>query len=368
MSKKEFHNSQTALIAFRLIITLIVGWLLVTAKSFFVPIAMSIFFSLMLYPITKRLERFRVPRILAITLTLLLIVGMVGGLMTYFSTQIFALFTDIDRLTKRLSIIRAEIESHIEALIPGGKQKLVDMLKGGTKSLLESPGSLINSTVSSGGDFLSSTGIMFVYTFMFLLYRSSIKNFILVLFPRRHREQVDRTLHEIQKVAQNYVGGMLLVILSVGTLNSTGLFFLGVDFPLLFGFFAACLTVIPYIGTTFGGILPFVYAMVFYDGYWKAVSVLILYAVVQQLEGNFITPRILGSRVSVNALFAFLALLVGEALWGITGMVLSIPFTAMLKVVFSQVDSLHKYSYLISDEFIDGNFIEKPIEEIDLNA
>jgi len=126
---------------------------------------------------------------------------------------------------------------------------------------------------------------------------------------------------------------------------------IGIDFPFLFGYLAAVLTIIPYIGTTIGGMLPTFYALVTYDSLWMPISVIALYLTIQTIEGNILTPKIVGNKVSLNPLFALISLLVGGLLWGIAGMILFIPIMAIVKVIFDHIESLQPYGILLSSDF-----------------
>ena len=135
----------------------------------------------------------------------------------------------------------------------------------------------------------------------------------------------------------------------VAVLNTIGLMVLGIENAIFFASLASVLAVIPYIGIAIGSILPMLMALVTKDSAWYAVGVVGVMWFVQFLEGNFITPKIVGSKVSVNPLAAILALFIGAALWGAIGMVLAIPFTAILKVIFDNVDGFKPLGFLIGE-------------------
>ncbi|MFW6226956.1 MAG: AI-2E family transporter, partial [Bacteroidota bacterium] len=143
--------------------------------------------------------------------------------------------------------------------------------------------------------------------------------------------------------------------LILGALNGTGLWLIGLDYPFLFGYFAAFLAIIPYIGTFIGGLIPTTYAIIYTDSLWTPLMVVALYSGIQALEGNILTPKIVGSKVSINPLFALIALITGGFMWGIAGMILFIPSLAILKVIFDQVDSLKPYGALLSSDFGNKN-------------
>jgi predicted PurR-regulated permease PerM len=155
------------------------------------------------------------------------------------------------------------------------------------------------------------------------------------------------TLHKIERVVRSYILGMFIVILIVAVLNSLGLMLLGIQHAIFFGVLAAILIVIPYVGIIVGSLLPILFALVTKDSLWYPVGVLGLFWGVQVLEGNFITPNIVGNKVSINPFAAILALFFSGIVWGIPGMVLSIPLLAIFKVICDAVKPLQSIGFLL---------------------
>lgn len=162
-------------------------------------------------------------------------------------------------------------------------------------------------------------------------------------------EELNLLLKKIYEVIQSYLSGLFLVILIVGVLNSVGLLILGVPHAIFFGFLAGFLILIPYIGILIGSILPALLAIVTMDSPWYAVGVIGVMSFVQFLEGNLITPHIVGSKVSVNPLAAIIALFLGGQLWGLSGLILALPVTAILKVIMDTIPSLEPYGFLLGE-------------------
>jgi predicted PurR-regulated permease PerM len=142
---------------------------------------------------------------------------------------------------------------------------------------------------------------------------------------------------------------MLFLTIVIGLANSIGLLIIGIDNPFLFGFLGAALAIIPYIGTTMGAIIPAIYAFVSYDSIWTAVAVAILFWVVQLVSDNFLTPRIVGGSLQINALTAILSLFVGAAVWGLAGMILFLPFAAMIRVICQEFDELKPVALILGE-------------------
>ena len=153
----------------------------------------------------------------------------------------------------------------------------------------------------------------------------------------------------VQQVGQKYLSGMALLIIIIGLANSIGLWIIGIDNPFLFGFLGAFLSIVPYVGTTMGAIIPILYAFVSYDTMWQAIAVAILFWVVQLVTDNFLSPKIVGGSLSINALAAILSLIIGALVWGVAGMILFLPFTAMLKVICAEYEELKPIALLIGN-------------------
>jgi predicted PurR-regulated permease PerM len=140
----------------------------------------------------------------------------------------------------------------------------------------------------------------------------------------------------------------LTVILILAILNSIGLLIIGVDYAVFWASLAAFLSIIPYIGTTLGGLLPFMYSFATATSWWQPVAVVGLYFGVQQIEGNLITPYVVGSNVKINPFIAIISLLIGGFIWGLAGIVLGIPIAAIIKLVFDHIDAFKPVGALMS--------------------
>jgi len=143
---------------------------------------------------------------------------------------------------------------------------------------------------------------------------------------------------------------MVILTVIIGLTNSVGLLIIGIDNPFLFGFLGAALAIIPYIGTTMGAVIPVIYSFVSYDSIWMALAVAILFWAVQVVSDNFLTPRIVGGSLRINALTAILSLFIGAAVWGLAGMIVFLPFAAMLKVVCEEFEELQPIALIIGEQ------------------
>lgn len=329
------------------IVTVILYW----GQTLFKPIAFAIIIALLLRPVVSILERKKIPSILAISITLITLLLLMTGLVTLFSAQLITLFNDLEDFQKNIVLIISKLQDLIYQNLPLNPVELETLMVQSRSQLLSISGSLLGPTIGASGDLLASFGLTLVYVFFFLLYRKSIQAFILLVQPLEKQEHTRAFLTKVNQVIIRYFVGLILVIGIMGTLNSLGLWMIGVEHAILFGFFAAALTIIPYLGTYIGGVLPVLFVILTRGEILPALYVSAWFILVQLLESNWITPRIVGNQVSVNALFAFMALIIGGLLWGIAGMILFIPFTAVLKILFDHSESLKSLGLLLGSEF-----------------
>ena len=347
----SFSAQRTASIM--IVVTVLVYWLSVL-QDILIPFALSIVLAMLLFPLAQWLEKKRIPRTWAVLIAILFFTIVLGGLMTLASYQVVSLSEIVPQMINKLQIVfdKAQIWA-TQTFGIGPKRQMAELQKLGQNSL-KTGGSIVTSALSSTTNTLGNAAIMPLYIFFLIHYRDFFRQFFYKIFQNTPERKIDSVLSKIYLAVKSYWAGVLIVTLVVGTMNSIGLLLLGIDYAIFFGFFAAALLIIPYIGILIGSLLPIIVALATKESPMYAVGVASLFGVIQVLEGNFITPYIVGSKISINPLAAILALLFGASLWGIAGMVLSLPIVAILKVIFDAVDSLKPYGYLLGDPDVKG--------------
>jgi predicted PurR-regulated permease PerM len=212
-----------------------------------------------------------------------------------------------------------------------------------------SSGALLSGTLGATTSTFADLSLMPIFIFFFLYYRNFFMDFLNRILASTPNENILDVGYKVQAVVKNHIMGLFLVIVILAALNTVGLLLLGVKYAFFFGALAAFLNIIPYLGILIGSVLPITMALLTKDSIWYAVGVAAVFAFVQFLEGNFITPNIVGSKVGVNPLAAIVALILGGMIWGVAGMILSIPFTAILKVIFDHVPGLEPIGFLLGE-------------------
>jgi len=324
-----------------LIILVIVVAAAVVLKDIAVPIVFAALFSVIMLPLVKRLQK-KVGRISAILIVISASLLFIALLMWFVISQLASLVASLPDLEAKFATLILSLSTSINTYLQISTSEQTQLLKDA-----------IQHFSSYGADLLVSTSYLVyffvqvpVYIFLFLLYRERFKDFLRTLTPNSDLKWKD----EIQGVVRGYISGLSLVVLIAAILNSTGLLILGVKHAIFFGFLSGMLTMIPYVGISIGASLPAIFALLTMDSPWYAVGVIAIHSFVQFLEANFITPKITGSRISINAFAAIIALLIGGKIWGIAGMILAVPLIGVFKILVGYTPSLRPLVILLGDE------------------
>lgn len=302
------------------------------------------------------METWGVSKILSAFIAVFSLFGIIGGAVTLITTQIMKLSEDLGNISGKIMIALSKvvvfINRNVHFMEDLEREELVEQ---GKEWMGESSGALVQNILSSSAAFVSGLIATIIFTFLILIYREGLTKAIVAFGDEGNRIRIRRMLKNIQQVGKKYLSGMFLLIMILGFTFSIGLWIIGIDSPFLFGFFAATFAFIPYIGTPIAGTIPVLYAFMTTDSIWVPMAVIILFWVMQIIESNFLNPKIVGNSVNVNPLVAILSLLIGFSVWGIAGVVLFLPFAAMLKVVFDEFEQLKPLAMIMSSDIADEN-------------
>lgn len=321
-------------------------YILYIGKDILIPAALALVIAILLNPVVEFLVRKGLNRILSIALALLLITA-ISAIVGYFIGSQIAKFSDsLPEFKKNLTALEGNVSQWISETFHISEKKLQAYIADAKKGVDGS--AILGKTIGV----LSGLFVLFilpVYTFLILFYKSLFMEFIARLFKNGEKDVVAEVLAETKSLVQSYLVGLSVEAVIVAVLNSIVLLIIGVEYALLLGLIGALLNLIPYIGGVIAIALSVLMAVATGEPS-DALWVLVGYLVVQFVDNNFLVPRIVASKVKLNAFISILVVLMGGALWGVTGMFLSIPFTAILKVIFDRVEALKPFGLLLGDE------------------
>ncbi|WP_445731110.1 AI-2E family transporter [Mariniflexile sp.] len=344
-AKKHVNHSALSLLAL-----IAVVFILYILKPFIVPILFAIILSVMVFPLQRFLEKkWRCNRLFATLTCVIALIFLVGLVFFLISSRLMYFMDNSELYSQKLGELFQKSVNSLEHTFNIGNNRLFSQQDLKAENIIKANLDKIVILLTESSSIISDLVLIPIYVFFFLYYRAFFRTFIYKAFKSKSKSFINNVLNRIYEIQQNYLLGLITVIFIVGCLNSLGLLALGIGNPFFFGFLAAFLLLIPYIGVIIGSLLPAIIALATKDSAWYAIGVIGVFGFIQFLEGNFITPKVTGSKVSVNAFVAISSLVLFSMLWGITGMILALPITATLKILFDSTPGYEAYGFLIGE-------------------
>ncbi len=340
------------------LLIIIIIFFMVIAKPILVPLIIAGYIAMLLTSACNRLERRKIPRSVSAAICLLLFIFVISGLVLFIYLQVRSFMADLGGDLKH-EVNDFVIEANRWALDNMGfdlgmrygfeVKKAVEMVQPEEAP----PTQILWSTINMIADIV----LMPVYIFFLLIYRDHLAVFISKVFRSSNNDDILEKLTSIRRVVYAYISGAGKVMSILAIVNTAVLFALGIEHAIFFGVLAGVLNIIPYLGPWIGAVLPFLFALITKDNVFYPIAVIVSFTFVQMLEGAFLTPKITGGNVNLNALVTFLGLIIGGLIWGIVGMIIIIPTIAILKKLFEMSKDTEPYAYLFGEE--DNNWFKK---------
>jgi predicted PurR-regulated permease PerM len=317
-------------------------------QDILIPLVFSLIVSILLNPVVNYFSAKGMNRIFAIFLSVILMLLFIGGVLYFIGSQL-TLFSDaLPQLKAKFNSLTSDSISWVSESLNVSKWKVTAWMASKKVETMSKAGSMIGGALSTISSFFILVFLIPIYIFMFLFYKPLLLDFVSQVFTKDKHHTVADVLVNTKSLIQSYLVGLLIEMVIVATLNSTALLIIGVDYAILLGAIGAILNLIPYIGGIIAISLPMLMALITQTP-MTALFVLLGYVIVQLIDNNFLVPKIVASKVKVNALISIVVVLIGGALWGVAGMFLSIPVTAIFKVIFDKTKPLQPLGFLIGD-------------------
>jgi len=314
------------------------------ARPFLIPFTFGTILAMLVLPVCKKLEGRGWKRGWAVLVCLLIILAVGAALITALTAPIASFNQDLPQLQTSFQQKLGQVQQYVAQQFNISVEQQQAMLKKGG-SALQSAGKYVAGFVAGFFGFLAETLLVLVYVIFFLLHREKYENFVVRLNRGSDPDEVREVLGQISHVSSQYLVGRLISILILAALYTLGLSLAGVKYAVLMGSIAALLTIVPFVGTTLGGLFPLGAALL--SGSGSPAGALGVVLGVQLLDEYLIEPFVIGGKVNISPLAMIVGVVVGGLVWGVAGMILFIPLIGMVKIVFDHVPALHPYGYLL---------------------
>lgn len=317
-------------------------------RSLFVPMFYGLLIALVAYPVSKKIELKGVSRSLSITIVLSIVILLFIALLGLLGWQISLFRQDIPDLVQRIKPLIPEMQQWIHQRTSLTLDIQDKWLRDAVHNSSGKIGGWLQATASTTISTAFALFLVPIYSALFLYHRGTFVRFLRKAIGERQDVQIDKILDQTVQTYFNYIVGMIKVYIIVGVLNSIGLLALGIEHAILFGMLTAIMTIIPYVGIIVSAMLPISVAFITKDSVWYPLGVVAVFSFVQYLEGNVIFPKIVGTQLNVSTWATLVAIILGGIIWGVSGMILFIPFVAILKIITDNVNSLSALNILLN--------------------
>jgi predicted PurR-regulated permease PerM len=326
------------------------GVIIIVGKDVITPLLMAFFLAIMLLPVYRFFRKRNLPDTLCITGALLFLLIVVGLVVWFFSSQVSRLVSDFPEIKKNVSIHLQSLSAWINDKTDFSTKSQLQLINDQSEKLLTYAGNVLTGAASSVTSVVIFIGLLPIYIFLFLFYKNLLLKFTFYWFPPATHPKVEEVMRETESIIKSYLIGLLIQITYITILLGGILMIIGIKHALLIGVIFAILNLIPYVGALIGNIIGVLLTLTSSQEIWPIFAVLGTIAFVQFLDNNILMPRIVGSKVKINALITIIGVIVAGAMVGVSGMFLSLPVIAVMKIVFDRTPILKQWGVLLGDE------------------
>lgn len=316
-------------------------------KVVLIPLLFSIILAVIIFPFCLRMEKWGFSKGLAAFLMVILFTGILVVLGYLISIQLSVFADHLPQITGKLNAMIDQFKDYAAHKFSIKKSDVGNGIQAQLSQFQTN--SLSFKILDSLSSFLLNIFLIPIYSFFLIYYRHFFIEFFYKLFHSSEKDLIDETLEKMNHVIKGYLFGQFLDIVIIGTANSAVLYFIGVGYPVILGFVISILCIVPYLGMIVGSLMAVLVAFMTTGTSWQPLTAFILLWVIHIIDSNIVSPLVIGSRVSLNPLMAIFVLFLFGELWGLPGLFLALPLTAILKVIFDTVPGLKPYGFLLGE-------------------
>ncbi len=365
---KLFDNEAPVYVrlGFQFLIIFFICFFINIAQNILIPFAFAALLAVLLLPLVSFLESNHISKILSIFIALIIAIGFVAGIIYFLSSQIANFIQDVPSIKEHLNQHFIDVQSWIKTKFNLSFSEQNQYLEKQADLIKESGTGYLKTTFFSLTEAILLLFLLPIYTFLLLYYRLHIRNFLFVVFKKEYNTEVQNVISRSKLMIRSYMVGLLIEMGIVAAANSLGLVLLGIKYAIFFGVLSAVLNVIPYIGMVTATLFTVLVTLTTSDSTSDIVWVIVIFYSIHIVDTNFLVPRIVSSRLRINALISILGVVIGGTLAGIPGLFLSVPAIAFIKIICDQVESLKPWGMLMGDDvtYQDKNTLFRRIQRI----
>ncbi|WP_207430370.1 AI-2E family transporter [Sabulibacter ruber] len=327
-------------------------------KVFLIPLAFAIVFAMLMTPVSRWFENRGISRIPATLLCIFIILLFVGLIFLVISLQAASFSKDLPQIQSKLQETVTVAQQWIQQRFGVAPQEQISFVQEQISKLSQSANKFLTGLVGGAVGIITSFALIILYLFFLMWKREKYEAFFLKIFSGDEKPVTVETLQEITKVSAQYLVGRLISMLFLAICYGIGFSIIGMKNAILISLVAVLPTIIPYVGSIIGGAFPILMAFVS-GSTGMVVPVVIVLVVAQVIDNNLIEPLVMGSKLNISPIMTIFAIVLGELIWGIPGMILFEPLFAIIRIICDHIPKLHPYGYLLEDDVAEPNWFGK---------
>lgn len=313
-------------------------------KQLLVPPVFALVFAMLLIPLSSRMEKAGMNRSLAAVICILILISVFVVIFYLLSWQLATVIHDLPHMKERFLEITRQLQSYIASHTGIDADQQTKMIKNaGTGNTIDL---LTNSTGGILG-ILFNIILVLVYIFLMMCFRKHLMQFIIKAVPGTQKENIANLIHEAGQVSQQYLIGLALMIMMLWVMYGIGFSIIGVKYAIFFALLCGTLEIVPFIGNLTGTTLTILMGVIQGGDIKLILGILITYQLVQFIQSYILQPLIVGKGVNLNPFFTIVSIIIGDAIWGVAGMILAVPLFGMFKIFCDHFEALKPYGFLL---------------------
>jgi predicted PurR-regulated permease PerM len=342
---KEIFLRVNQYLAFVILLVIILHF----GKIILVPIGFAALFAMLMAPVCNYLEKKGLNRSFSSLACVLIILGFLIAMIAVVGGQFAAFKKDVPKIREKATEFVASTQEYVQEKFGIEPEKQKQIARDQASKGSEKGGGMVRNFIGGLTTTIGTLVLMLVYTFLMIYNKEQFENFFLKLYKDQDETRVQKVVDKIATVSQKYLTGRLMSISIIFCLYAVGLTLVGIKNAILLAAVAAIMTVVPFVGTVLGGLIPVFTALATEDSIQPALYAGGVLFFIQTMDNYFIEPNIVGGEVNLSALTSIFSVIVGGLLWGVAGMILFLPFAGILKIICDNVEPLKPIGYLLGE-------------------
>jgi len=324
------------------------------AAAFLIPLVFAALLAMLFYRFSEWLEKKQVKRGVSALLSVLVLIGVIAFVGMVLVWQLSYLAEDFDdmktQLTSNVNKLREWISDSVGIDISQEKRRVAE-----DQERAMSAGNIFLKLLNRFAGFLVDAVLVVVYTYLFLYYRSHLKNFLLQTIPAENRHHVQAIIRKAVNVSGTYLIGLFNMVAILWVMYSIGFNIVGLEGAIFFAILCGIFEIVPFIGNLFGNLIAILAVMAQGGDGGMVLGIIAVYLTVQFIQTYLLEPLVVGQRVNINPLFTIMALVAGQLIWGIPGVIMAIPVLGIVKIIWDHIPDLQAYGMVIGAVKPDNN-------------